>query len=585
MLHNKFRRITVAALAATVFAGINVFAAQPENVGVIFDAETGIVTINGTHPGGEGSIVTVRITADGNVFYQRELLAQEQGSFSVKCTMDSGSAEMLGDTSTLYNVKIGGIGIEPVETSYRFINEKDGEGIVKEANEAQSAEAMEAVINTYATALGVELGEDSDFYKITDKKAVFEALADAEDYDLAMKVATAFNNAVAVQILNEASDDNAAELVDKYGEMLGLDMGKESRFTDIKTEEKKLQVYENMTGAKLPLNDLAKVRNHFKEGVYLALFDEVSMSNVDMLMTYIEECNEANYMDVSLDDYESKKLSDVDRVEILKAFLKDKSSDGFESLSDVEELFEKIAEEKLEDVEKEDKKKGSGGGGGGGGGGATVTTKLPATTVQKPAVTPAPIVEEDKEAVVNTTFTDLENTAWAVEAIENMALRGIVNGVGDNKFMPDKQITREEFVKMLMLALNIPSEETEKTFTDVKEDAWYYDCVMDAYATNIVKGIDFDVFGVGTSITREQMCTMIYRAMNFMDIYIDDTENTMNFADADEISEYAKDAVEALFRGGVVNGVSNTEFAPKGYATRAMATQMLYNLLERGNID
>ena len=69
------------------------------------------------------------------------------------------------------------------------------------------------------------------------------------------------------------------------------------------------------------------------------------------------------------------------------------------------------------------------------------------------------------------------------------------------------------------------------------------------------------------------------------DINIDDNEKTLTFEDKGQISDYALESVEALYRAGIVNGISDKEFNPKGTATRAMAAQMIYQLLVRGNLS
>ena len=107
---------------------------------------------------------------------------------------------------------------------------------------------------------------------------------------------------------------------------------------------------------------------------------------------------------------------------------------------------------------------------------------------------------------------------------------------------------------------------------------------MKAYAAHIVKGVNFDVFGLGQPITREQMCTFLFRAMNLLDIHIEDNEKKFEFTDKAMISDYAAEAVECLYRAGIVNGVSETEFNPKGEATRAMAAQVIYQLMRKGNV-
>ena len=137
---------------------------------------------------------------------------------------------------------------------------------------------------------------------------------------------------------------------------------------------------------------------------------------------------------------------------------------------------------------------------------------------------------------------------------------------------------------MLTRALNIPTDTTSHTFSDVKSGAWYYDYVMNAYANGIVNGIDASKFGVGKAITREEICTIINRAQNLMNVNIEADIKDVNIKDADKISTWAKEAVESLYRAEIVNGMGDGTFAPKAPATRAMAAKIIYLLMERGRI-
>ena len=55
-------------------------------------------------------------------------------------------------------------------------------------------------------------------------------------------------------------------------------------------------------------------------------------------------------------------------------------------------------------------------------------------------------------ARASTSFTDLSEVSWAVDAINDMANRGVINGVGNNKFAPTDNVTRQEFAAMAIRA-------------------------------------------------------------------------------------------------------------------------------------
>lgn len=91
--------------------------------------------------------------------------------------------------------------------------------------------------------------------------------------------------------------------------------------------------------------------------------------------------------------------------------------------------------------------------------------------------------------------------------------------------------------------------------------------------------MDEEHFGVGQNITREDMAVMVYRAAKKTG-KVSDAEQGAAFADENEISDYAKEAVNTLKARGVMGGKGENRFEPKAYATRAEAAKMIHGLIE-----
>ena len=175
-------------------------------------------------------------------------------------------------------------------------------------------------------------------------------------------------------------------------------------------------------------------------------------------------------------------------------------------------------------------------------------------------------------------FWDIEGVDWAAEAILALADQGIIHGTEPGMFEPDKAVTREEFIKILVGAMGLANAEySHNAFIDVPEDAWYSSYVNIAQENGIVQGIGGGIFGVGQTITREDMVTMIYHALKLRNVAL--SSGVPNFADASDISDYACTAVSALCELGAVNGVTAAEFQPRGSATRAQAAKVIYSVL------
>lgn len=183
-----------------------------------------------------------------------------------------------------------------------------------------------------------------------------------------------------------------------------------------------------------------------------------------------------------------------------------------------------------------------------------------------------------QEFVSQPYFSDIQSVDWASTAIITLAKKGIVNGKEDGRFCPLDNITREEFTKMLVNALNIDGK-GKADFKDVEKGSWYAEFIDRAFSAEVVGGIGDGLFGTGRNITREDMAVMIYRAAEKAGIAFGENYNEVLFDDDAEIAEYAKEGVYALKTAGIINGKSNNSFAAKAFATRAEAAKMIYGII------
>ncbi len=175
-------------------------------------------------------------------------------------------------------------------------------------------------------------------------------------------------------------------------------------------------------------------------------------------------------------------------------------------------------------------------------------------------------------ALTDSEFDDLDGFAWAKAAISALNARGIVSGYDNKKFAPENSITREEFVKLVVSAFFADKVADGVDFEDVAADAWYSKYISVAVGEGIVSGIGSNKFGIGCNVTRQDMAVILHRIAPEKLASVGDRR----FDDDESISEYAKEAVYALRAAGIINGISDTEFAPLKSATRAEAVVMLY---------
>lgn len=178
----------------------------------------------------------------------------------------------------------------------------------------------------------------------------------------------------------------------------------------------------------------------------------------------------------------------------------------------------------------------------------------------------------------NKKFVDVDIT-WANHEIEVLTARHIIDGVDSDDFAPYNNITRAEFSKLIVKALNLESGKNIVIFKDVEPGKWYTDSVNIAASLGLVTGYD-GKFNPNDDITREEMATIIVRILKHVDATGDYTISGIDFADKDEISTWAKEAAAIAENKGLINGIGENRFAPKKTATRAEAAVVIYRLLK-----
>lgn len=224
---------------------------------------------------------------------------------------------------------------------------------------------------------------------------------------------------------------------------------------------------------------------------------------------------------------------------------------------------------------------GSGGGGrgssSGGHSGAGIAVASP-MTFTKP-LTPEREEEILTSTGIYAVFNDLKNYSWAGGAVEKLYNDGIINGRGGGIFAPEDFVTRAEFTQMIIKALGFVQEELDyDRFADVSEGDWYSKSVLSAEKLNIVNGISEDLFGADENITRQDAAVIAYRATRYTPINIDSNIEDISFTDQENISDYAQTAVKILKKMGIINGYDDGSYKPLGTATRAEAAVIIYNL-------
>ncbi|WP_202080476.1 cadherin-like beta sandwich domain-containing protein [Caldalkalibacillus salinus] len=170
------------------------------------------------------------------------------------------------------------------------------------------------------------------------------------------------------------------------------------------------------------------------------------------------------------------------------------------------------------------------------------------------------------------TFEDIQQH-WAQQDIEALASRLVIQGVSQTEFLPHRNMTRAEFVTLLVRALGIAKEDVDhQKYLDVHQDDWFASDIQAVVEYNIVKGYEDGTFRPHQFITRQEAMTMLFNALNQVginDLQAIDTDISLKaFTDYADVANWSKDAMTHLVASEIVVGEKN-ELKPKAHITRA----------------
>lgn len=558
-------RITFATVVAAM--ALNTYVASAEITLVKFDAESEVLTIKGKGDFGGQSIGVEVLKGD----VTEESFAEASGDEKFKM-LDFVNEIKTSDDST-YNLSFGfsgdskrhiirvKTGIKGETETYKImtVNKTEFDEAFAKINSADDA-SIKGVLEVNLEILGFD-GES--FMKLSDTNRSVLALRVLNRRNAQPdKIFAAFssfekvyNEEFAVEVVNSADSDNIGNVLDKYEEIFDCKNQKAyDIFKDMSEDEQK-QVY-----AFLAADDFTSVKDVLDGFAYATVNVKLkSVRGYDGLYDLIPGCAEVLNADIS----KYNALSKENKLKVC--------SDTAAKLTAgnvTKEILESTLNAAAENYASSGSNNGSlnnGGSSGGSSGGSGGST---------PNVAFASSPEIEKEDM----FSDLSGVEWAVDCIERLAELNIVRGKADRMFAPNDFVTREEFVKMVVLAFDINAEVNESDFIDVNDGDWYKEYIDRAVGAGIIQGMGDGRFGVGENITRQDIAVILNNVLS-----VTAAERAYEFDDSAEISDYAKNAVNTMRYLKIISGYEDNTFRPHNNATRAEAAKLLFNAMQTMN--
>ncbi len=478
----------------------------------------------------------------------------------------------LGLASDIYTVAVLGEGIvTPLTTTFEY-NGSDRKLIVLKA--ISQAQTVGSIITgtTSGKANSEILGYDATLYTSLDEvgKPVFEAKMGEVVYNLPANVDNAVNiakiqaesekfvekyeEAVAVAKFAMANTtEEISEWYDNYYTEYGFD--EDAEITKVLNEVKTTADFVSRISKKTESMTIPEIKEYMYESALLAGITELSDSKVkDIILNF------PTYFPVDTDAY--NKLSSANQGYVIGQVSGISYTNCIAAALAVDEQVEKLLHKKVSGSDS------SGGGRKPSGGSFPI---MPGTSGTSGKENKPEDKLEDKALL-----KDLSEAKWAEEAIHFLYNRGVVSGDPDGSFRPNNNITRAEVVKLIVTAMNLPLSSGEIPFDDVNADSWYAPYIAAVYKQGIAEGNGYRKFNPEANITRQDLVTMLYRAI---DVKSGEEAKTSAFTDGRSISDYAATAVGYFAGKKIVNGFEDGSFGPLKNATRAEAAMIFYKLI------
>ena len=179
-------------------------------------------------------------------------------------------------------------------------------------------------------------------------------------------------------------------------------------------------------------------------------------------------------------------------------------------------------------------------------------------------------------------FPDVNPGTWYYEPVTQSVMAGIMSGYQNGNFGPADTLKRQDFVVILARVAGAdlePYEGVPSTLSDVTPAGYYSSAVNWAVDNGIISGYENGRFGVNDPITREQVCTILYRFSGSPEVTMEMVIDLFKFTDCHKISAYAAQPLAWAVKTGVIGGMADGSLAPTATASRAQIAAIMNNYL------
>lgn len=472
----------------------------------------------------------------------RQVMAKENGYFETVLKIDTSK---IGDVykfpSDDYTVSVFS-SEDTSENVFKYSNSVEALSAMGAVTGASSNADVENIITVYEKVFALD---KTDYNNVDDKEALHDLILTEElsEYTTGAQFKNAFDRAVAVSLINE--DGDVADIIEKYAPEFGIDA------TDFSS-----------------LEDMEMAISIIRDTEYTDFDDFVENYNDAVMLSKIYTAPNTGILeDYLLTEYDSR-LDLLGNAEYARKYNKIKEKNAvFSRIIDkkymnVEELVKAFKSAVKTVYDKENNSSGNKGSSGGSGFSSTVSVPAPSTA----------------GAQTKLVFADINPNDNAM--LEELVKSGVIAGDGNGNFRPYDTIRRDEFAKMMVVGLQIYDEGAVTSFEDVSISDWSYKYIASAVALGITNGVGNNNFAPERNISRQDAATMLYRAIEKAGLLSNfDTSVNAVFADRNTVADYASDAVDFMY-GNILKVDNNTYVFPSENATRLEVAEFVYKFMQ-----
>ena len=177
-------------------------------------------------------------------------------------------------------------------------------------------------------------------------------------------------------------------------------------------------------------------------------------------------------------------------------------------------------------------------------------------------------------------FSDIDENDWYYDNVMDAANNGYISGMGDGTFAPTQATTRAQFASMIANAMGYEADpDVASMFPDVADDFWGKAAINFCAQNGIITGYDDGTFQPNKAITRQEAASILRNAFKLTE------SSSETFPDDSAISGWAKESVYIVKASGLMKGDAGTgNFRPTDTIIRAEAASILMNAKYAGLI-